>query len=113
VNKYRVDKEDELENLSIDNTSVRNSQLEKIRILKESRDADAASASLAALSKCASSGEGNLLELAITAAKARCTLGEISFALEEIWGRHSPVIKVVSGIYKSEYGNSEDIDLAC
>jgi methylmalonyl-CoA mutase len=96
--------------LSIDNTAVRESQIEKLRVLKETRDSVAAKAALDALTKGASDGEGNLLDLAITAAKARCTLGEISSALEEIWGRHNPVIKVVSGVYKAEYGMSDDID---
>lgn len=110
VNKFKVDHEEEIENLAIDNTTVRNSQIEKLRLLKEARDSALAKASLEALSQCASTGTGNLLALAVDAAKARCTLGEISSALEDAWGRHSPVIKVVSGVYKAEYGNSVDVD---
>ncbi len=65
-----------------------------------------------ALTKAAESGLGNLLQLSIEAARSRCTVGEISSALEKIWGRHNPIVRVVSGAYKSEYGASDDIEKA-
>ncbi|KAJ3066424.1 hypothetical protein HDU98_010300 [Podochytrium sp. JEL0797] len=109
VNKYTLKEEDPIENLAIDNTEVRNKQIEKIVALKANRDEAAAQASLNALTECAEGKEGNLLELAITSARARCTVGEISYALEKVWGRFNPTIRVVSGAYKSEYGQKDEI----
>ncbi|KAJ3122362.1 hypothetical protein HK098_002915 [Nowakowskiella sp. JEL0407] len=110
VNKYRLDhEENNVDVRAIDNSQVRLSQIEKIDKVKQSRDQDKAAAALAKLEECAKSGEGNLLELAIDASRARCTVGEISYSLEKIWGRHNPTIRVVSGAYKSEYGSSDDI----
>ncbi|OZJ03032.1 Methylmalonyl-CoA mutase, mitochondrial [Bifiguratus adelaidae] len=110
VNKYRLEKEDEIEVLAIDNTAVRTSQIARINRIRETRDARKASACLEALTECARTNQGNLLELAIEAAKARCTVGEISDALEKVWGRHSPSSRVVSGAYKSEYGDHDDVN---
>ncbi|KAF9159762.1 hypothetical protein DFQ27_006035 [Actinomortierella ambigua] len=109
VNKYRLEKEDPIDVLAIDNTAVRQSQGRRLEQLRKNRDSTKAQACLAALTECAKTGEGNLLELAVEASKARCTVGEISEALETVWGRHSPSIRVVSGAYKSEYGESNDV----
>ncbi|GAB5592280.1 hypothetical protein Unana1_07180 [Umbelopsis nana] len=109
VNKYRLEKEDEIEVLAIDNTAVRNSQINRINKIRETRDKQKVQECLEALEKSAKTGEGNLLGLSIEAAKARCTVGEISDALEKVWGRHMPATRVVSGAYKSEYGDSTDV----
>ncbi|KAJ1962882.1 hypothetical protein IWQ62_003388 [Dispira parvispora] len=109
VNKYRLEKEDAVDVLAIDNTAVRKSQISRIQRVRETRDQEKSQQALEALTKCAQTGEGNLLALSIEAAKARCTVGEITTALEKVWGRHEPAIRVVSGAYKSEYGTSDDI----
>ncbi|KAI9357281.1 methylmalonyl coenzyme A mutase-like protein [Zopfochytrium polystomum] len=109
VNKYIVKDEEKVDVLAIDNTAVRNSQVAKIKALKENRDPVKAEACLEALRECAKSNKGNLLALSIDAARARCTVGEISFALESVWGRHNPTIRVISGAYKSEYGERDEI----
>ncbi len=105
VNKYKLDKEDPLEILDIDNTVVRESQLKRIAQVKADRkDADV-KAALDAITKCAGTGKGNLLELAVEAAKARATLGEISDACEKVAGRYKAVIRSISGVYSSEAKN--------
>lgn len=110
VNKFQVENDDSnVDVLSIDNLSVRTSQIEKIAQIKSSRNNATVSQCLEALAECAKSGNGNLLQLSIEASRARCTVGEISGALEHVWGRHNPVIRVVSGAYKSEYGDSQEI----
>ncbi|KAI9098651.1 methylmalonyl-CoA mutase [Phlyctochytrium arcticum] len=110
VNKYRVEKDDNaVEVLAIENSTVRNAQIAKIKKLKANRDETRATKSLEALTKCAETGNGNTLALAIEASRARCTVGEITSALEKVWGRHNPIVRVVSGAYKSEYGDSDDI----
>ncbi|KAJ3064201.1 hypothetical protein HK102_008260, partial [Quaeritorhiza haematococci] len=109
VNKYVVKEDNPVEVLAIDNTAVRASQIAKLEALKSSRDADKATACLEAMTAAAKDGKPNLLAVAIEAARARCTVGEISSACEKVWGRHSPAIRVVSGAYKSEYGDSSDI----
>jgi len=103
VNTYRLSKEDPIEILEVDNTAVRNAQVRRLEELRATRDAAAVQQALHALSESAASGNGNLLELAVAAARARATLGEISAALEEVWGRHTAVIKTISGVYSSEY----------
>jgi methylmalonyl-CoA mutase len=112
VNKYVPQKGKPIEVLQIDNSKVLLSQIERLRKVKASRDQNAVEICLDKLTQCAHSGEGNLLDLSITAAKARCTLGEICYALEKVWGRHSPQIRMVSGAYKSEYGMSNDVEAA-
>ncbi|KAG2182287.1 hypothetical protein INT43_007214 [Umbelopsis isabellina] len=109
VNKYRLEKEDEIEVLAIDNTAVRNSQINRINKIRETRNSQKVHECLEALENSAKTGEGNLLALSIEAAKERCTVGEISDALEKVWGRHMPATRVVSGAYKSEYGDSDDV----
>ncbi|KAJ3157624.1 hypothetical protein HK101_001406 [Irineochytrium annulatum] len=110
VNKYKVPDENSVEVLAIDNTSVRNTQIAKLKKLKAERNSKEAEAALQALQQSAKTNEGNLLQLAIQAARARCSVGEISSALESVWGRHNPDIRVVSGAYTSEYGSSKEIE---
>eukprot|EP00344_Euplotes_crassus_P000777 CAMPEP_0196998314 /NCGR_PEP_ID=MMETSP1380-20130617/3735_1 /TAXON_ID=5936 /ORGANISM="Euplotes crassus, Strain CT5" /LENGTH=724 /DNA_ID=CAMNT_0042414845 /DNA_START=48 /DNA_END=2222 /DNA_ORIENTATION=+ len=100
VNKYRKDKEDPIEVLKVDNASVRKQQLHRINQTKKDRDNSKVEETLAALTRAAETGEGNLLELSVEAAKARATLGEISYALEKIYGRHVPKDSIVRGAYQ-------------
>jgi methylmalonyl-CoA mutase len=102
VNKYQLEKEDPLHFLEVDNEKVRNSQIEKLDSLKANRNTTAVKKSLSALTNAAKSGKENLLGLAVTAAKNRATLGEISDALELIFGRHKAVHKTISGVYSKE-----------
>ncbi|MEP7365791.1 MAG: methylmalonyl-CoA mutase, partial [Acidobacteriota bacterium] len=106
VNRYVVEDEQPVDVLVVDNVAVREKQLARLRAVKESRDARAVQQSLEALKRCAESGEGNLLESAVDAARARATLGEISFALEEVFTRYQAVSRSISGVYSSE--NRED-----
>ena len=104
LNKYRLEHETPMDILSIDNTAVRESQIRRLRELRAARDEAACTAALAALTAAAKSGGGNLLALAITAAQARATLGEISDALEKVYGRYQAQIRSISGVYRQEYG---------
>jgi methylmalonyl-CoA mutase len=109
VNKYRLDKEDPIEILDVDNVEVRRQQLARLEKLKKERNAAAVQAALGALTKCAETGNGNLLELSVEAAKCRASLGEISYALEKVFGRHSAETKMISGVYSSEYAKSDEV----
>ncbi|GAE46520.1 methylmalonyl-CoA mutase [Mesobacillus boroniphilus JCM 21738] len=109
VNKYKLDQEDPLEILDIDNTAVRAKQLERLKQLKENRDDEKAESALNDLARVAETGEGNLLEYAVKAARARATLGEISDAIEKTAGRHKAVIRSVSGVYSTAFTNGEEI----
>ncbi|KAI8489665.1 hypothetical protein Bbelb_325710 [Branchiostoma belcheri] len=111
VNKYRLEKEETVEVLSIDNTAVREAQMEKLRQLKASRDNSKAEAALEAIRRGAE-GDGNMLALAVDAARVRCTVGEISDAMASVFGRHVASDRMVSGAYKSEFGESEEIQNA-
>lgn len=110
INKYKPDEEEPLEIRDIDNTTVRQSQLQRLEKLKAERDGTAVAAALHALTEAARSGEGNLLEKAVEAARARASLGEISSALEEVAGRHQAVIRSISGVYSAEFGDGEIVD---
>ncbi|EXX76065.1 hypothetical protein RirG_036480 [Rhizophagus irregularis DAOM 197198w] len=110
VNKYRLEKESEIDVFTIDNTKVRQEQIDRINKAKANRDDKRVQDALNALEECATSGQGNLLELSIEASKARCTVGEISNALEKVWGRHEPSSRVASGAYKSAYGSEVEVD---
>ena len=112
VNKFRPDKEKPLDILEVDNTAVRNAQLERLKRLKAERDNQAVKKSLEAITHACQTGKGNLLELAVDAAKKRATLGEISYACEKVFGRYKAVIKSISGIYSSEAGNNESFKKA-
>ncbi|MFL5103427.1 MAG: methylmalonyl-CoA mutase, partial [Xanthobacteraceae bacterium] len=109
VNKYRPDSEQPLEVLKVDNSAVRALQVEKLRRLKSERDPQAVDEALAALTRSAGEGNGNLLALAIDAARAKATVGEISSALEKVFGRHRAEIKAISGVYRREAGMSDAV----
>src|SRR5262249_53159161 len=97
--------------LKVDNASVRESQIAKLARLKAERDAQAVAAALAALTETARTGEGNLLARAVDAARAKATVGEISDAMEKVWGRHRADARVISGIYSAEAGAmSQDVE---
>jgi methylmalonyl-CoA mutase len=108
VNKYRLAEEDHLDVLKVDNAGVRREQAEKLRRLREERDDAATTAALDALT-AAAAGAGNLLALAIDAARAMATVGEISDALEKVYGRHSATIRTISGVYREEAGAGVDL----
>ncbi len=107
VNLYKLEKEAPMEILEVDNTAVRESQIRRLEQVKASRDNEVVKKSLDALTRSAESGEGNLLALAIDAARNRATLGEISYSLEKVFGRYKAVIRSISGVYSSESGNNE------
>ncbi|MFD7279764.1 methylmalonyl-CoA mutase [Streptomyces sp. NPDC059862] len=109
VNKYRVDTDEQIEVLKVDNSSVRAQQIEKLRRLREERDETACRDALDALTRAAG-GDGNLLELAVHAARAKATVGEISDALEKVYGRHASQIRTISGVYRGEAGESPSVD---
>ena len=108
INKHRLDKEDHLDVLRVDNSAVREAQVARLRELRAERDESALRPKLEALTKCAETGEGNLLELAIDAARHRATVGEISDALERVWGRYQATIRSIEGVYRSEVGKDSD-----
>ncbi|KGM32809.1 methylmalonyl-CoA mutase [Inquilinus limosus] len=107
VNKYAPEKPDHVEVLAIDNSAVRESQVARLRKIRAERDEAACRAALAALTAAARSGEGNLLDLAIKATRARATVGEISDALEQVFTRHRAVIRSVSGVYGGAFAGDE------
>jgi methylmalonyl-CoA mutase len=109
VNKYRLAKEDPLDILDVDNTAVRLSQIERLNKLRAERDETACQSALKALCDCAGGAEGNLLDLAIKAAQARASLGEISDAMEKHFGRYTAVIRSISGVYGKEFSNQGDM----
>ncbi|MEC7985047.1 MAG: methylmalonyl-CoA mutase [Myxococcota bacterium] len=107
VNKYKMDTEDDIDILAVDNEKVRNAQLARLKQLREQRNSTEVQQSLAALESAAREESGNLLSLAVDAARAKATVGEISLALENVFGRHKAVIRSVSGIYQSEMGTDQ------
>jgi methylmalonyl-CoA mutase len=102
VNKYQVDEDHEIEVLKVENSRVRAEQIAKLDKLRAQRDKAAVDAALAELTRAAGDGDGNLLELAINAARAQATVGEISDALEQVWGRHQAEIRTIAGVYRDE-----------
>nr|XP_033791782.1 methylmalonyl-CoA mutase, mitochondrial isoform X3 [Geotrypetes seraphini]XP_033791783.1 methylmalonyl-CoA mutase, mitochondrial isoform X3 [Geotrypetes seraphini] len=112
VNKYQLEKEETVEVLAIDNTSVRNKQIEKIKKVKSCRNNEAALQCLAAITECAAKGQGNILALSVEAARARCTVGEITDAMKKVFGEHKATDRMVSGAYRQEFGESNEIDFA-
>ena len=108
VNKFRLEKEDAIDILEVDNTAVRKSQIERLEAMRKTRDNAAVQASLAAITKCMETGEGNLLELAVQAARVRASLGEISDAVEKVAGRYNAVIHRIKGVYSAEIGNNSE-----
>lgn len=109
VNRYRLDKEDPLDILEVDNTAVRQSQIQRLEKLRANRDNDKVQSCLEAITKSMETGEGNVLGLALEAARARASLGEISDAVEKVCGRHKAIIRSISGVYSSEFADEEEI----
>jgi methylmalonyl-CoA mutase len=108
VNKFQLAEQEDVPVLKVDNVEVRRQQIEKLERLRRERDAELVRQRLEALTKCAETGEGNLLDLAIQAARAKCSVGEISDALEKVFGRFKADIKKVSGVYRGEVGARSD-----
>ena len=113
TNKYRLDHEDPIDILEVDNTAVRKQQEENLAKVRAARDEEACKAALAKLTEIVRTGEGNLLAQAVECAKLRCTLGEISDACEEVVGRYKAIIRTISGVYSSESKNDKDFEVAC
>ena len=119
TNKYRLEHEDPIDILEVDNTAVRKQQEESLKEVRSKRDEAACQAALKAITDCVRDfkegrkSENNLLDLAVKAAQLRCTLGEISDACEEIVGRYKAVIRTISGVYSSESKNDSEFELAC
>jgi len=109
VNKFRLAQEEQIDTLDVDNDAVRDAQIAQLKTIRATRDNAEVTRTLEALTAAASSGEGNLLELAVSAARARATLGEISDALEKIYGRHKAVIRSISSVYGGEFGDGDTI----
>jgi len=112
VNEFRLEKEAPIDILAVDNTAVRESQVKRLQELRANRDQAAVDKALAAITECVKSGEGNLLELAVEAAKVRATLGEISDACEVVVGRYKAVIRSISGVYSSEVKQDQSFERA-
>jgi methylmalonyl-CoA mutase len=109
VNRFQTDEMPDFEILEVDNTAVRQEQIEKLALLKKERNQKEVDAALLALEQCAETGSGNLLELAIVAARHRATLGEISLALEKSFGRYKATIKSISGVYSGAMKNQQEV----
>jgi len=110
VNKYGLENEEDVDVLFVDNTKVRESQISKLERIRASRDSEEASAALERISECCRTGKGNLMDLAIKASRARCTVGEISSAIELVFNRHIASDRLVSNAYKTEFGTDNEID---
>jgi methylmalonyl-CoA mutase len=110
VNKYKLKTEDAIETLDIDNVMVRENQVARLKQLRAARDMKATQAALDALTRCAETGEGNLLDLSIKAVRLRATVGEVSDALEKAWGRHRADTQKVTGVYAAAYDSAEGWD---
>lgn len=109
VNKYRLEKEEPIEILDIDNTAVRLKQIQKLKALKMARNEEKVTKALVKIEKACETNESNLLEQAVQAARVRATLGEISSAIEKVAGRHKATIRSISGVYSSAFSNGEEI----
>jgi methylmalonyl-CoA mutase len=109
VNKYRLDEKEDIEVRSVDNSAVRNAQIAKLKKLRAERDQAACAAALDALTDAAKTGGGNLLALSITAARVGATVGEMTTALEKVYGRHVAVIKSIAGVYGKEVGSNTTV----
>ena len=113
VNRYRLEKEAPIDILEIDNTAVRIQQIERLKTLRANRNEAEVQKALDAITKCVESKQGNLLELAVEAARLRASLGEISTACEKVVGRYKAIIRTISGVYSSETTNDADFQKAC
>ena len=110
VNKYPPETEIPIEILEVDNSAVRDTQIDRLEKLRRERNSEEVEKALQAITKSAETGEGNLLELAIDAARKRATLGEISYAMEKVWGRHQEAIRLINNVYSSEYTKMDEIE---
>ncbi|MDA8811229.1 methylmalonyl-CoA mutase [Amylibacter sp.] len=108
VNKYRLEEEDNIETREIDNTAVREAQIDRLNLIKRTRNSDNCQKALIDLEKSAASGDGNLLSYAIEAARHRATLGEISYTMEKAFTRHSATTRVISGVYENAYAGDPE-----
>ncbi len=113
VNKYRLEKEDPIETLEVDNTVVREAQIKRLQELRAKRNNEEVQAALEAITECAKSGNGNLLALSIDAAQKRATLGEISYAMEKVFGRYKAKINLITGVYSSQQQDNDSYKKAC
>jgi methylmalonyl-CoA mutase len=113
VNKYRLEHEDPIETLEVDNTAVREAQLKRLKQLRANRNQEEVNQALQLITECAKTGNGNLLALSIEAARKRASLGEISMAMEEVFGRYKAKINLISGVYSSETKNKDSFKKAC
>ncbi|PID94527.1 MAG: methylmalonyl-CoA mutase [Bacteroidales bacterium] len=113
VNRYRLEQEDSIDTLEVDNTAVRKQQIERLKHLKDNRDNEAVKKALTAITECVKTGKGNLLALAVEAARVRASLGEISDACEEVVGRYKATIRTISGVYSAGAKNDEAFKKAC
>ncbi len=113
VNEFRLEHEDPIDILEVDNTAVREQQIERLRQLRANRNEADVQKALDALTKCVETGEGNLLELAVEAARVRASLGEISYACEKVVGRYKATIRTISGVYSAETKADADFQKAC
>ncbi|MDR3328304.1 MAG: methylmalonyl-CoA mutase [Prevotellaceae bacterium] len=113
VNRYRLEQEDTIDTLEVDNTAVRIAQITRLNDLKAKRNSDDVKKVLASITECVKTGKGNLLELTVEAAKVRATLGEISDACEEIAGRYKATIRTISGVYSAGTKQDADFQKAC
>jgi len=107
VNKYPPEKEEHIDILEVDNTAVRLSQIKRLEQLKTNRNGKEVQAVLAAITRCAGSGEGNLMELSVKAARLRASLGEISYAVEKVCGRYQAMTRTIAGVYSSAFAPGE------
>jgi methylmalonyl-CoA mutase len=112
INKYQLEKEEPIDILEVDNEKVRQSQIERLEKLRAERNEDDVRSALQALTQCAETGDGNLLDLAVDAARKRASLGEISDAMEQVFGRYQATIKSISGVYSSEIDQNEEFHKA-
>jgi len=112
LNKYRLDKEDPIETMDVDNTAVRDAQIRRLQKLRAERNNAEVQVALDAITRCVETGQGNLLELSVEAAKKRATLGEISYACEKVVGRYKATIRSISGVYSSESMNDPNYQKA-
>ena len=109
VNHYRLEKEEEVNVLAIDNTRVRESQIAKLKVLRETRNEAETIKALSEITECCKTGKGNLLDLSVKAARARATVGEITEAMESVFGRFVAKDNLVSGAYRTEFGEEDEL----
>ena len=112
VNRYQLEQEEEIDVLRVDNAQVRADQIRRLERLKNERNAEKCEQELTSLTHCAETGEGNLLALAVNAARAHATVGEISEAIEKVYGRHIAEVRTISGVFSSEAGDEEAVQTA-